>query len=279
MHTSVIRHPKRDYYVQIHDWQMKATGNVHAAALLSILEDEVINYVSAEPACRPKTRGWLTLNLVDLQKRMFCKLQREVTHAIDILEAIGFIKTNAPDDLVCPEHSVLLYLDAVKVNEYTDNLSQPKKSEPTASPLMSLMLAAIAANRPRGKEVTVSMRKQSEQLFEFWKVITSHNRSRPQPKWLKLFIDRMSDGYDVYDIAQGIIGLTFSDHHTSGAYDHVKYVVGDTEKLDRMMALAAQRGVNRDRATERFNAFNTGADVAPLFAKPAVPNRMGLQLK
>jgi hypothetical protein len=259
MYTSAIRHPKRSHYVSIHQWQLVATnGSIHASALLSALEEKFIQLICSER--KDRTDRWLRFTRDEILKETFSKNMNEVTSALGILEAIGFIKTQKQMIPVSSSDPILIELDAVAVNQWIDKFQKPKtESQLINSPFASLFLMLAAINRPKVTGHTAATKAKAEELFEFWKHLTNHNRAKPSPKWLKMICDRMDNGYDEIDCAQALIGLTHSDHHMGRnggpKYDGIKYVFGDTEKLDRMVGIAEQKGITRERAQERFASY------------------------
>lgn len=291
MKTSAIRHPKREHQITVHSWMFKVTGkNLYAANLLAYLEGKFNLMLDLDV----KNGGWMKLNKMQIKNGIFADEWEYYNSAIDTLLALEFISvdTESTDEFPLGEYELFIKLDALKINEYLDNITKTKE---VTSPIVDYLpyfvfightpkiephvekttvtYTEINVEQPKqqtlidvGKTVKKTRTKKvieldnsligtARELFAFWKVKTGHKRSNLQDKFAKQIIDRLKDGYSPFQIAQGIIGLTHSQYHKDNEYDHIQYVVRDTQKLDRMCDIAERNGIELDDAGEEYSVF------------------------
>lgn len=270
MKTSAIRHPKKARYLQIHEWQIVACkGSIPAVFILSYLEYRFNELLEQQN----KNGGIIELTLTELKTSTFIQDDAQISQAIKLLCTINFISLISPASPGDKSNNIKLRFNGLDVNRWIDEYQKPtivsEVQEEVNIWCFYGLLAFVCENvrevelKPE-RDLLVkfpeSDKKKAENLFDFWKYKTNHPRSRPQDLFIRKICDRLKDGYSQFHIALGIIGLTFSSHHMGQndrdtMYDHIKYVVGDVEKLDRMATLAIRNGITEEGAQVEFESF------------------------
>lgn len=277
MRTSALRHPKHEHAITIHSWMMKITNNnLYAATLLAYLE----NKFNIMLDMKEKSGGWMKLQRFQVKNGMFATTFNEVDDAINLLESLDLILVNHISDHTgeaLKSGEISIKLDALRINEWLDVYCKKVDNKMDLleyAPFMNLLLIGyklaevqIEDEQPELfelKQVETKKRKtkdsepdstyigKARNLFTFWKTKTGHKRSNLGNKFANMIIARIKDGYTDGQIAHGIIGLTFSKYHIENKYDHIEYVVRDTAKLDRMIAIAIKNNVTEDMAFQEF---------------------------
>lgn len=302
MKTSPVRHPKFEHVVNIHSWQFKATmGNLHAAVLLSYLESKF--HILLETG--NETKNWLHLSKFQIKNGCFASGWDDLELALDILKALNFIEIHEYNDIhEYKEGSVWIKFCAKRVNEWLEIYQKPldKKLELfDFYPFLWLLCLTEATfieievpvekivEKIVEKEVKVRTIKLDEtwigvarNLFAFWRFATKHMRSNLQDKSAKLIIDRLKDGYEPKQIALGVIGITYSDHHMQNKFDHMDYVVRTGKMLDHMIGLAKKNGYTEELAETAFKEYirkrDAGEEIEPI-EKVGVNPLTGNELK
>jgi len=255
MKSSVIRHPKFNSLITVHSWQVEVLGgDLLAAMILSYLEEETNLRVRSGSKDRSVE--------IDEETRvvLFGKpTAKKFMDSVSNLLSKEFIYFSTDDNT--------FQLRARKLNKASDSYHDKKYGiERTVelSPLVIfLMVADLKQFRKKQELSGVSKAKvaQAREIFKFWKIVNKKPRSQDSPKWLKMIIARIDEGYSTDVIAQGCIGILFSDHHqgrTGGTkYDGIKYIVGDSEKLDRMCGIAEQNGYDNTKTRQIWKQFET----------------------
>lgn len=304
MKTSPIRHPKFEHSVTIHSWMMKAChGNLYAALLLGYLESKY--HIALQTDTKPK-KGWMKFQKFQVKNGSFAGDWEDLDLALDILSALSFVDHDDTwnEERPCGEGEIWIQFHALRINQWLELYQKPteKKMElfdftPFISLLFLTQATFIEVEVPVEKIVEVKVEKEvkvrtikldetwigvARDLFAFWKFATKHPRSNLQDKSAKLIIDRLKDGYDKYQIATGIIGITYSDHHTQNKYDHIDYVVRTAKMLDTFIALASDNGYKPEYAEITFNEYirkrDAGETIEPL-EKSAVNPTTGKTIK
>ena len=287
MKSSAIRHPKREHNITVYSWMMKVTEkNLYAANLLAYLEGKFNLMLDLEN----KQGGWMKLHKIQIKNGIFADAWDYYDSAIDTLKALQFISVDevGTPDMPLKEGEIWVNFHALAINQWLDeHVKNGNKQSPIVDmmPYFAFIPFSSEFKRPEPYKVNVVLpgeitqqplidvgekkkrtRKKdieldttfigaARELFAFWKMKTGHKRSNLQDKYAKMAIDRMKEGYTANQIAHGIIGLTHSKYHIDNKYDHFEYVVRDTNKLDRMCAIATEKQINLDDAAEEYSLF------------------------
>lgn len=235
MNTSTIQHPKNSFFGNVHSWQFKLfKGNFNACLLMSFLEDRFNEMIKS-----PKNKGWMLFSEKELIEVSFSKGFAEMNTALLLIELYDFIDLDVPPDIEKRKDFVWIYFNALNVNNYL-NSQNNSQLEVKIDPFVKLMFCLLPYKDTQD-DARFIYKNEVMDLFDFWKKITGHHRSSLDEKTFKLIKARMKDGYTVHQIAKAIYGLKLSPHHmgvsTGVKYDGLKYVVKDSEAIDRFSSL------------------------------------------
>lgn len=263
--TSAIQHPKRDYYLSIHRWQIDiCKGNIQSAFILSAMEELFNNLLEQ----KIKNKGWIFIQYKKLIELCVLPISAgDLPDNLKLLQSLKIISLDVPREiedinkgLEISKLGFWFKLEAVKINQWIQAHQTPVEKKLDVldyEPFLALLLFQIKSLRP---ELPKTEYKQNViQLFNFWKVVTNHPRSAAADKWLKMISERLKDGYSVEYCAKAILGISYSSHHNGDngvKYDGVKYIFGDTEKLDRMADIAELHGETNFTAEAKLIKFN-----------------------
>jgi hypothetical protein len=291
MKTSPIRHPKFEHSTTVHSWMFKAChGNLTAALLLGYLEGKF--HILLQTQEKNERKGWMRLQKFQIKNGCFASDWEDLDLAFDILKALSFLEIDDRGEIDYPlkEGEVWLKFQAKRINEWLEVYQKPVETKLGLfdfTPFLSLLFLTeakfIEVEVPVEKIVEVVVEREvktrtikldetwigvARDLFAFWKFVTKHPRSNLQDKSAKFIIDRLKDGYDKYQIAAGVIGITYSDHHVQNKFDHMDYVVRTGKMLDHMISLATNNGYKPEYVQTTFDEYikkrDSGEDIEPL---------------
>lgn len=290
--TSPIRMPKFEHSTTVHSWMFKAChGNLPAALLLGYLEGKFHILLQCEEKNNRKG-GWLKLMKFQVKNGCFASDWEDLELAFDILKALTFIELDERGDEEHPlkDGEIWIKFYALRINQWLEVYQKPTEKKMELfdfTPFLSLLFLTettyIEVEKQVEKIVEVIVEKEvktrtikldetwigvARDLFAFWKFVTKHPRSNLQDKSAKFIIDRLKDGYDKYEIATGIIGITYSEHHIDNKFDHMDYVVRTGKMLDHMIGLATANGYKLEHIVTIFDEYirkrDAGEDLEPI---------------
>jgi len=268
MFTSAIRHPAKSSFIQIHEWQLAATGDKTAAALLSVFEHrhnaiadnrefDLLVRTSAEEAgfvLPPDFKFWFSFTDEQLIYRVKIAKKEAVYKGLDILADKGFIDRNPPEDLrelVNTGRRKWFLLNVDRINATIDAYA-PREAMPTNTPPATENAATDAANvKP------ITMRAQCLDVFEDWKTVHESPRSLPDDKRLKL-VERLLTlkpvPFTVDRLKLATRGICTLDHNmglTNGRlYNQFELIFRDAAHVETYEAAATALGITVDNYRE-----------------------------
>lgn len=275
MKTSPIRHPKYEHATTVHSWMVKAChGNITAALLLGYLESKF--HICLETGNPHK--NWMKLSKFQIKHGCFSEWD-DLELGLDILKGLQFIEIDdlGGEDRPLGNGEVWIKFNAKTINNWLEVYQKPVEAKISLfnfSPFMALLWFTNATyiEIPVEKEVLVEKVVVKEikervinvdetyigvarDLFAFWRYIHKHPRSNLQDKYAKMIIDRIKQNYTQAQIAQGILGLNYSEYHKKNSFDHIQYVVKESAKLDRLIDVAAKNNISEAVAEAAYNQY------------------------
>lgn len=104
-------------------------------------------------------------------------------------------------------------------------------------------------------------------VFEYWRIVCSHEKARLDTKREQVIRERLADGYSVEDLRLAIEGCALSPFHQGQndrrtVYDSVSLILRDADHVDRFMDIG-------QRARDRVAAMQQAASAdAPVYTSP-----------
>lgn len=306
--TTPLRHPEDSPYVIIRQWQVDAILALYpeagipiataASALLCVFEchtsypsankflgAEVEKFFVTSPVRRSVVFGkWLPYTSEYLKKCTLTRIKSNaIPEALTILESIGWITRQVPDDVRLSLKGVTTWirLEANKINEHID--LHEKKSWTKEKP--EIVVPVVA---PEPKDDSGGIGQLVEELCEFHrhmmgktdKYIYTEERKRmvmarfrSQLKMKGTVKGKASSGKMftrdevIGRLSQAIIGCRISPWHNGThpgnvegvVYDELKHIFKADEKVELMIQKAEMYGpVFREEAYEQFMGFLIG---------------------
>lgn len=128
------------------------------------------------------------------------------------------------------------------------------------------------------------MKDQINEVFEYWKQVTKHPRSRLDAKRERLLRDRLNDGYEVKDLKLAAFGCMYSRWHqgandTNTVYDSIELIYRNADKVDQFIRhaeLEQWRRLEAKRAHEEERKKELAASVPGDGYKTARPRILEL---
>ncbi|MGB4825630.1 MAG: hypothetical protein WBP82_12095, partial [Leuconostoc mesenteroides] len=240
-----------------------------AALLLAYLEDKFNLLLQS----KEKNKGWMLLNKFQVQNAIFAESYHYVEQGLEQLMILNFIQLNPKNaDYPRQENEIWVKVDALKINQW---LSIYKKSDEVRmnllnfNPFLALMLFGKSEpeviekivekkviEREKFKESDLPFMRRASRIYEFWKWVTNHPQSKISEKFLKMIIARLKEDYTDGQLAHSIYGLLpRKENPEMNKFDGIKYVFGDSEKVDRMISDAIKSGYTEKLAEDEFDDF------------------------
>lgn len=105
-------------------------------------------------------------------------------------------------------------------------------------------------------------------VFEYWKQLLGHSRSRLDQKRRRKIEMRLSDGYEEQDLIDAIIGCANSPFHRGEnerhtRYDDIELILRDATHVDKFVALAEKKKARdeKEAADRQPRASVTSIDI------------------
>lgn len=100
-----------------------------------------------------------------------------------------------------------------------------------------------------GTQMTEPRIEIARRIFNYWKLVTSHPRSHPGDKRLKLICDRLNDGYSEDDLILAVLGCSVSKWHqgqnpSNTKYNSIELILRNGDQVDKFMDIGI---AERDR--------------------------------
>jgi hypothetical protein len=243
--SSVLRYPRFDSYVQIHDWQLAASDNHKAAAALlnifevkhqAIVENKEFDREIREAAAAagltmpPDFKFWFAFTDKELLRRVKIAEKEAIYKGIDILAKKGFIQTEPPAELkefLKTGRRKWFRFRADRVQPFIDDYDKKLWGDrPKASDTPNLP-AQPEANVPETlveleKQAGAPLMTQAREVFDDWRKLISP-RSVEDPKRLKLAVILLKMGIEKERLFLATRGVLMRPHNL-GATDGRKHI-------------------------------------------------------
>jgi len=87
-------------------------------------------------------------------------------------------------------------------------------------------------------------------IFNYWKKVHNHSRSKLDDKRKKLIISRLKEGYNLDDLKKAIDGCKHSPYHQgqndgNTVYDNITLILRDADNVDRFIGYCGKGKVKR----------------------------------
>lgn len=286
MRTTCLRYPKVSRFIQIHEWQLEATGgNQAAAGLLSMLEwrhnhlienRDFERVIAAALKFQKKTaplefRGWQFYTDAELEKKLLLWKKEAILTGVRKLVELGFIETEPPEvlkSLFKTGRQKWFLFRADLVNRFLDDFSArhfPNGEQPAAPP------AETPAEKKKRRAVSMleletkageSLMAQAREVFKDWKTVLDSPQSLEIASRLKLVIDRLKEGYAVERLklaSRGVVCLDYNMGFNSEGREHWRFdlIFRDGEHVEKYEAAALVKGLTVDNLNQfQLNRLN-----------------------
>lgn len=251
MQTSVLRYPKADRFIRIHDSLIQACDrNVCAAALITFFEGwhnykleqkpytALYNTMATDAglAAIIDTSGWQYHTMEQLEIGVMIYREDSIRKALDLLEAKEFVDTDVPEHLVALHktgRTRWYLLRADNINEWFDQYQAQRKQPKLLRPIKPA----------RDKKELAPVTKNALEVFDYWRLRLNHTRSVPDPKRLVLIADRLREGRTVVDLCIAVEGNALSAWHQGEndrktPYDYIELIFRDATHTEKFMRMA-----------------------------------------
>lgn len=286
MQTSVLRYPKADRFIRVHESLMVACDrNVCAAALIPFfegwhnfkrnqkIESALYNAMAQDAGLAPviDVGGWQYHTFDQLRAGVMIYAEDAIRAALKLLEAKGFVDTEVPDHLRILHktgRTGWYLLRADKINEWFDQYEL--KQRPKA-----LVFPPRRAPRPKedaeisgqyADDAMVVFEYRSRRRVEFWKVRGRRvQKATPDAKQLTVIMDRLRENFSVLKLCHAWEGCLASEYHmglsdkNQTVYDSVGLVYRNAEKVNFFVGLADQAGITLASTKNRLENLGTNA--------------------
>lgn len=248
MQSSILRFPKTDRVVTIRSsLAIACENNICAAALLNFFTEwhniKLVQKAYAEQGCEDFTSSlWQYHTHKQLQAGIVFYSIAAINIAIQHLEKLHFISTDAPDDLRVARQSndeagwFLLMSD--NVNTWLDQYDLK-----TRKPQGHIMPARPPQDKP------VPQKDQALQVFSYWRERLGHDKAIADKKRLQLIGDRLKEGFKVTDLYMAIEGCARApfyqgENDNNKVYDRIQLIFRDATYVEKFIGLAIAHGAN-----------------------------------
>lgn len=267
MFTSIIRHPARRSFIQIHEWQLVATDNDKAAAaLLSVFEyrhnalvenrefDTLVRTASKKAGfvLPPDFKYWFCFTDAELIRRVKIAQKEAIYKGIDNLTAKGFLSTDVPEELrtlVGTGRRKWFRLNIDAINDFIDRYDDPDRDTPDTSPAVNNTATdAVNAKSTASDDSPTGIARR---VFDDWKELHNSPRSVLDNKRLGLIKRLVKDGFTEARLKLATRGILTSDWHFGfnkfeKTYNQFELIFRDAEHVERFESMALDCGVTVD---------------------------------
>lgn len=275
-YSSVLRYPRFDSYVQIHDWQLAAAdGNKAAAAMLNVFENKHQSLVEGREFDReireaaaaaglvmpPDFKFWFCFDDKELKRRIKIAEKEAIYKAIEILKNKGFIQTDPPAELtkfLKTGRRKWFRFRPEKIQPFIDEYDRKLWGDrpKTDAPNLPAPPAAIVPETldEMDKVHGVALMTQAREIFDDWRNLISP-KAVADPKRLKLVVPFLKKGIEKERLLLAIRGILMIPHNL-GATDGRKHVGFDLIfRDDAHFEKYEDAAIDAGLTVENFRAF------------------------
>lgn len=290
MRSTCLRYPKRSKFIQIHEWQLEATGgNQPAAALLSVLEyrhnylldnkeyDSAVRAAlrSQKKELSPDFKAWQFYTDEELESLLLLWKKEAILKARDLLHDKKYIEIFPPEELqklFKTGRRKWFKFRADIVNRFLDDFNAKiygaYSGAPEESAVKTSELTAEQFHETFGTTLTAAARA----VFDDWKTVLDSPQSVLDSKRLDLAIARLKQGYTAERLMLASRGVCFLDHNMGDndkrqQYYSFELLFRDAAHVEQYEAAALAAGLT----VENFREFEISRKKRQLRKKEAAP--------
>lgn len=280
--SSVLRYPRFDYYVQIHDWQLAAAdGHKAAAALLNVFENKHQALVEnrefdleirdaariAGVSMPPDFKFWFSFEDKELIRRVKIAEKEAIYIGIGILKRKGFIQTEPPKELtdfLKTGRRKWFRFRPERVQPFIDEYDRKLwGTRPTSNTTIASSDGAPASALDATPETIADFEKtvggviaiQARQVFDDWKALIAP-RATADPKRLKLAAALLKLGIEkerLFLATRGVLMIPHNIGINDAGIKHVGFdlIFRDPAHFEKYESVALDAGLT----TENFRDY------------------------